>query len=282
MIPEIIIHGSVWGGVLALMALGFSLIFGVARVINLAHGVFYMFTAYLMYSLLFLGYGPSIIVSLPLIILVSIFIYRLLIHPLREMEVNVLVLTFAIAIFFEEFVKRVWGPEFKSIPYLVKGSITLLGVRVVSQKLLTFVVAVVLVSGLWLFTRRTKLGKAVRAVAQDMDVASLMGINAERVFMLSMGISALLAGFAAVLFAPVYVIEPAMGWAILMASFPVVILGGLGSIEGSIIAAFIIAFTEKIVEFTLGGGYLTQMVTLAVIVATLLLKPSGLFGKPIE
>ena len=281
LIEEIIISGLILGGLYCLMSIGFSLIHGVARVMNLAHGALYMLTAYLIYSLLSLGLGPAIIISLIVTVLFSLIIYKLLIGPLREKESRAAIVTLALALIFQESVKLIWGPEFKSIPSVTTGYVTIIGVRVVNQKLLSLIVAIILVAILWVFIRQTKQGKAIRAVAQNMEVAKLVGINITRVFMLSMGISALLAGFAAVLFAPVYVVSP-NSWTILFSSFPVIVLGGLGSIKGSFIASFIIAFIEKILEFTVGGGYIVPTVTFAIMIVVLLIRPSGLFGKPIK
>lgn len=281
LIEEIIISGLILGGLYCLMSIGFSLIHGVARVMNLAHGALYMLTAYLIYSLLSLGLGPAIIISLIVTVLFSLIIYKLLIGPLREKESRAAIVTLALALIFQESVKLIWGPEFKSIPSVTTGYVTIIGVRVVNQKLLSLIVAIILVAILWVFIRQTKQGKAIRAVAQNMEVAKLVGINITRVFMLSMGISALLAGFAAVLFAPVYVVSP-NSWTILFSSFPVIVLGGLGSIKGSFIASFIIAFIEKILEFTVGGGYIVPTVTFAIMIVVLLIRPSGLFGKHIK
>lgn len=282
MIEEIIIvNGLILGGLYSLLALGFSLIRGVARVSNLAHGALYMLTAYMMYSLLFLGMGLSIVISLILVILVSLFIYKILIGPIREKEARVATITLGTAIVFQELVKLIWGPGIKSIPTLIEGYTFVLGVRVVNQRLLALFVAIVIVVCLWVFINRTRLGKAVRAVAQNLEVAQLVGINVQRIFMLSVAISALLAGFAAITFTPVYYVSPE-GWTILFRTFPVLVLGGLGSLKGSVVAAFIIAFTEKIVDFYLGGGYLVQTVTFAVMLAIIFIKPSGLFGKSVK
>ena len=246
---------------------------------NLAHGALYMLTAYMIYSVLSLGLGTAIIISLILIVLISLVIYKLLIGPLREKEAEAALVTLALALVIQESVKLIWGPEFKSIPYVVSGFVTLLGVRVVNQKLLALVMALVLVSVLWLFIKRTKPGRAIRAVAQNMEVARLVGINITRVLMMSMGISALLAGLAAVFFAPLNVFSPT-DWTILLQAFPAIVLGGLGSLKGSVIASFILAFIEKIVEFTLGGGYLLQTVTFVIMLIVLFVRPTGLFGKP--
>ncbi len=278
MIEEVVISTLILGGLYALLSLGFSLISGVARIMNLAHGALYMLTAYFIYSLLSLGLGTSIIISLVLIVLITLIIYKLLIGPMREKEAKAALVTLALALVFQESVKLIWGPEFKSIPYLISGYVTLLGVRVVSQKLLALGVTAVLVSVLWFFVMRTKLGKGIRAVAQNMEVARLVGINVRRVFMISMGISALLAGLAAVFFAPLYVVSPTQ-WTILFQAFPVIVLGGLGSLKGTFIASFVMAFIEKIVEFDVAGGYAARIISFVIMAVILLVRPTGLFGK---
>ena len=278
LIEEIIVSGLILGGLYSLLSIGFSLIKGVAGILNLAHGALYLLSAYLIYSLLPLGLGPAIIISLVLIVLIGLVIYRLLIGPLREKELRAAVVTLALALVIQESIKLIFGPEIKSIPNLISGFSTVLGVRVVNQKLLALVVALAVTTALWFFIQRTKQGKAIRAMVQNMDVARLVGINIRKVLMISMAISVLLAGIAAVLFAPVYFISPT-GWTILFRTFPVIILGGLGSIKGSFVAAFILAFSEKIVEFTIGGGYIVSIVTFAIMISVLFIKPTGLFGK---
>jgi branched-chain amino acid transport system permease protein len=281
-IIEIIIHGLILGGLYCLMSIGFSLISGVARVMNLAHGAFYMLTAYLIYSMLSIGLGPAIIISLITTVIVSLVIYQLLIGPLREKGNRAAIVTLALALIFQESMKLIYGPEIKSTPNILTGVTLILGYRVTYQKLLVVIVSVILVLILLIFIKYTKQGKAIRAVAQNMEVARLVGINIKRTFMLSMGISALLAGLAAALFASLNYVSP-ISWTILFSSFPVIVLGGLGSIKGSFIAAFIIAFIEKTIEFTVvGAGYLVPTVTFAIMLLVLLIKPTGLFGKPIE
>jgi branched-chain amino acid transport system permease protein len=284
MIEEIFISGLILGGLYCLMSIGFSLINGVARVMNLAHGVLYMLTAYMIYSMVTsgVGLGPAIIISLIVIVIVSLAIYQLLIGPLREKGNQAAIVTLALALVFQEIVKLIFGPEIKSTPNIANGYLFILGVRETYQKVLSLAVALTLVLILWIFIKYTKQGKAIRAVAQNMEVARLVGVNIKRTFMLSMGISALLAGFAAVLFAPTNYVSPS-SWTILFTTFPVIVLGGLGSIKGSFVAAFIIAFIEKIIEFNIvGAGYLVPTVTFGIMLIVLLIKPTGLFGKPIE
>ena len=277
MIEQMLVNTFILGGLYCLLALGFSLIRGVAKVMNLAHGGFYILTAYFISSLLFGGLGIAIPISLVSIIIVSLVVYKLLIGPMHEKDMGAAVVTLGLVLMLQEIVKLVYGPGIKSIPYVVTGYVTILGVRVVSQKLLAGITAVALVVILLIFIRRTKQGKAIRAVAQNMEVARLVGINIPRVVMMSMGISALLAGLAAVLFAPVYFVSP-FEWTILFRAFPVIILGGLGSLKGMLVASYIIAGTEQIVQFTIGGGYIVPTITFFLMLIVLFIRPSGLFG----
>jgi branched-chain amino acid transport system permease protein len=277
MIEQILVSTFILGGLYCLLALGFSLIWGVAKVMNLAHGGFYILTAYFIYSLLFAGLSIAIAISLVSIIIVSLVVYKLLIGPMHEKDMGAAVVTLGLVLMLQEIVNLVYGPEIKSIPYVVTGYVTILGVRVVSQKLLAGITAVALVAVLLIFIRRTKQGKAIRAVAQNMEVARLVGINITRVVMMSMGISALLAGLTAVLFAPVYVVSPTE-WTILFRAFPVIILGGLGSLKGMLVASYMIAGIEYIVRFTIGGGYIVPTITFFLMLMVLFVRPSGLFG----
>ena len=275
---EILISGLILGGLYALMSIGFALINGVARVFNLAHGSLYMLCAYSIYSLSFMGLGPSIVISLILTIISGVLIFQFFIYPLRKKNFGAPTVTLSLAILIQALVNILWGPQYICNPYIITGYTLILGVRVTNQKLLSLIVAIILVVLLGLFINRTKMGKSIKAVAQNMDVAKLVGINTRNTFMISIGISALLAGFAAVLFAPVYVVSP-NSWTILFRSFPVIVLGGLGSLKGALVGAFIISFTEKIVEFTIGGGYLVPTVTFAIMLIIIFIKPNGLFGK---
>jgi branched-chain amino acid transport system permease protein len=279
LIADIIVTSLILGGLLSLMSLGFALIRGVARVFNLAHGSLYLLTAYFIYSLFpFLGLGATILISLILIIIVGILIYQFFIHPLRKKNVGAALVTLSLAIFLEAAIRLIWGPEYISIPYIISGYSLVLGVQVGNQQLLTLIVSIIIVVILAFYINRTRQGKSIKAVAQNMDLAKLVGINTRNTFMISMGISALLAGLAAVLFAPVYVVNPS-SWSILFRSFPVIVLGGIGSLKGVVVGAFVIAFIEKIVFSTIGGGHIVPTVTFALMLLIIFIRPTGLFGK---
>ena len=269
------------GGLYALLSIGFALINGVARVFNLAHGSLYMLCAYYIYSLSFLGLGTAIVVSLILTIIAGFVIFQFFIYPLKKKNVGSAIVTLSLALLIQALVTIIWGPQYISNPDIITGITIILGVPVTNQKLLSLIVVIILVVILGLFINRTKIGKSIKAVAQNMDVAKLVGINTRNTFLISMGISAVLAGLAAVLFAPGYSVSPT-SWTILFRAFPVIVLGGLGSLSGALVGSFVISFTERTIEFTIGGGYLPPTVTFAIMLVIIFIKPTGLFGKKME
>ncbi len=278
LIEEIVISSLILSGLYILLSVGFSLISGVAQIINFSHGALYVISAYLIYSLLPLGHGIAIIISLIATPLLGLLIYRVFIGPLREKGARAALVTIALALIIQEILKLIFGPQIISIPNIVSGYTTIIGVNVTNQKILAFVVALVSSLVLLIFIKRTKRGKAIQAVAQNMDVARLVGINIRAVLMTSMAISVFLAGIAAVLFAPTWSVSPS-DWAILFRAFPVIILGGLGSLKGSIVASFILGFTENIVIFEMQGGNTVQIVTFLLMLTVIFIRPRGLFGK---
>ena len=240
-----------------------------------------MLCAYFVYYLQFMGLGPAIVLSLILTVIAGLIIFQFFIGPMKKKNFGAAIVTLSLALFIQALVSIVCGPQYKALPYVVIGYTTILGVRVVYQKLLVLIVSVIMIVLLELFINKTRIGKSIRAVAQNMDVAKLVGINTRNTFMIAMGISALLAGIAAVLFAPLNTVYP-LSWAILFQIFPVMVLGGLGSLKGALVGSVIIAFTEKIIDFTIGGGHLAQTVTFAVMLIIILVRPTGIFGKKIE
>ena len=282
MFAEILILGIVLSGVYSLLAIGFTLIYGVARVLNLAHGAYYMLTAYLVYMFISnfgINITLTIILALATVTLLGVFIYLLLIRPLQGPEyLPMVIITFAVALLLAEAVKIIFGPEYKNIPNIVPGSGVLLGVTVPNQLLLTLVCSISLIIIVYNFLRFSKVGKAMHAVAQDEIAARLMGINPVKMYMISMMIATPLAGIAAILHAPITIIEPMMGWRLLLKAFSIVILGGLGSIKGSILAAFILGFTEIIVVLGFHASFLRDLIAITVLLAVIIIKPSGLFG----
>lgn len=298
LIEEIIIFGTIKSGVYALLALGFTLIYGISGVVNLAHGSFYMLGAYLFFiigTLGILGSGTilsSILALIFAVILVGVIgsvTYRLTIHPVVGDEIAVMVVTVCLALIFQQLVILVFGVTFPPVRWpedsFLMTSIRILGVPVLYSRILAFVASLALFASLLVFITKTKIGKAMRAVSQDREVAMLMGVNTERLYMLTMAISAMLAAVAGILITTSFdMFAGSWMWLHPLAlSFSIVILGGMGSIKGSLVGAFIIGYAEQTVAISVPeGGQIISVVPLAVMVLVLLLRPKGLFGKRIE
>ena len=286
MFQDILVTGLVNGGVYALLAIGFSLVFGVARIVNIAHTAFYMLAAYAFYALLVkggLGFVSSALIAVAGVTLLSVVCYRLVIEPVREHDAAVLIATIALGLIFQEMMLFSFGGHYLGIPSTLDGAVQFLGVSIPYQRLLILVVAAVVLALVWFLLYRTRLGLAIRATANDLEVANLMGMNVNRVAMTTVAISVALASVAGVVVAPVYVVDPFMWLAPLVTMLAIVVLGGLGSLKGSLIGALIIGYVEAITVFAVpAGAYLKGAVALLIMVIVLLLRPEGLFGVVFE
>jgi branched-chain amino acid transport system permease protein len=272
--------------VYALLAIGFSLIFGVARIVNIAHTAFYMLAAYVFYTLLVktgLGFLLSALLAVGGVTLFSVLCYRLVIEPVREHEAAVLIATIALALIFQELMLVTFGGHFLGIPSTLEGSVRFLGVSIPYQRLLILVVAAAVLALVWFVLYRTRFGLAIRATANDLEVANLMGMNVHRVAMATVALSVSLAAVAGVVVSPVFVVDPFMWLAPLVTMLAIVVLGGLGSLKGSLIGALIIGYVEAITVFAVpAGAYLKGAMALGIMVVVLLLRPEGLFGVAFE
>lgn len=286
MFLDIIITGLISGSVYALLAIGFSLTFGVARIVNIAHTAFFMLAAYCIYFFAenmglhpFWGMGIAII----LVTLLGMLAYKFLINPIREHEGAVLIGTIALAIAFQELMFIKFTGTYLSVPALVKGFFSILGVKVFYQQLLTFFVAALVMAGLWVLLMKTRLGLAIRSTAQDREVANLMGINEAQAAMITMGISVGLAALTGAIVVPLTILEPLMWMHPLIMMMAAVVLGGLGSLKGSFVGAYILGFAEALVVFLAPmGAFLKGSVALSIMILVLLIRPEGLFGVAFE
>ncbi len=279
MIEEILIFGLVQGSLLALLALGFSLVYGVGGILNLSHGAFYLITAYVMFwTIPMFGLMISAIIGLAVVVGVGAVTYLGLIRPLQETHMGVVLVTFALAFFFEQFVKFVGDPKTHYIAPFIPGTIQILGVNIQIQLLILIVGSLTLVTIVTVFMSRTTIGKSIRAVAQDYEAAKLMGINTDMMLMLTVMLSALLVGFAAVFYAPGNFIAPRIGWGYLLLAFAVTIFGGMGSIPGSILASFILGYATTFTDYFISPTF-SEIIPIAVILVMLLVRPQGLLGK---
>lgn len=283
---NILITGLITGSMLALLAIGFSLIFGVARIVNIAHTAFYMVAAYGIYVLTVrFGWNPflSMLIAIAAVTVLGLLVYKFLIDPIREHEGAVLIATIALAMVFQEVVMRIFTGDYRTVDFLIVGFFTIGGVKVFYQQLLTFVVVLMMLLAIWFLLMKTRLGLAIRAMAEDREVANLMGMNESRLAMITLGISVALAGFTGAVLAPLTVLNPYMWMEPLIIMMAVVVLGGLGSIKGSFVAAYILGFAEALVVFWIPqGAFLKGSVALSIMILVLLIRPEGLFGVAFE
>lgn len=286
MIVDIIITGLINGSTYALLAIGFSLIFGVARIVNIAHTAFYMVASYCIYTATSkMGLHPifGMLGGIVLVTVLGVITYKIFIAPIREHEAVVLIATIALAIALQEGMMIIFTGDYRSVPPLVAGYMTIFGAKVFYQHLVTFSSVLVILGGLQLFLKKSRLGLAIRATAQDREVANLMGMNESLVATITVAISLALAAFTGAVIAPLAVVEPFMWLHPLIMMMAVVVLGGLGSIKGSFYAAYILGFTEALIVFLVPmGSFLKGSVALSIMILVLLVRPEGLCGIAFE
>ncbi len=278
---EILIVGAVSSAIYAMLAVGFTLIFGVARVLNLAHGSFYALGAYGAYfftSHLKLPLLPAALLSIALVALFGIVIERVFIRPMRSSQLAVLMITLAVALVVEQALFLTFGSEYRNVPAFVDTKFTIGGVDVGGARLLALGVSVVVIVALWVFIQRTRLGSAILAISQDPLAAEYMGIPSDRIFAIVMGISAALAATAGILAGPFLTVQPTMWLLPIVKAFAIVVVGGLGSIPGSILAALMLGYAETIVGYTISSAW-TEIVSVIATLLMLIFRPAGFFGR---
>lgn len=278
---EILIHGAVSSAIYAMLAVGFTLIFGVARILNLAHGSFYALGAYGAYfftSHLNLPLFPAALLAIALVALFGILVEKVLVRPMRRSQLAVLMITLAVALVVEQALFLTFGSEYRNVPAFVDAKFTIGGVDVGGQRLLALGASVTLIGLLWIFIQRTRLGSAILAVSQDPEAANYMGIPSDRIFSIVMGLSAALAAAAGVLAGPFLTVQPTMWLLPIVKAFAIVIVGGLGSIPGSILAAMMLGYAETIVGYLISTSW-TEIVSVLATLLMLVFRPAGIFGK---
>jgi len=277
---EILIYGAVISSVYALLAVGFTLVFGVARTLNLAHGSFYALGAYgtfLMTTSLRLPLTVAATLAVLIVAALGVVMERVLIRPLRGTGLAVPMVTLAVALVIEQALFLGFGSEYRNVPSFIAASVGVGGVDVSGQRLFTVAVSWSVLSCLWVFVHRTRQGSAILALSQDREAAQYVGIPVDRVYALVMGISAALAATAGVLTAPFLTVQPGMGLMPMIKAFSIVIVGGLGSVRGSIVAALLLGYAETLIAYKVSTSW-TELVSLAAVFTTLVLRPAGLFG----
>jgi branched-chain amino acid transport system permease protein len=279
---EIVVYGVINSLVLALMSLGFALVYSISRLPNFAHGALYVAAGYMVWLLLHgagLPYGVSIVLGIIATSLVGALIYRFIIMRIRGMEISEIIGTYAIGLAIIEGLR--WGGlrgMTYTLPVFIPGSTDALGATVDYQRLVIVGAGLLTFILLFLFTKLTRIGLALRGIAQDERAAMMLGIDSDRTALISLALGSGLAGFAAVLLLPLGNIVVEQGYNVLIFAVAVCIVGGLGSWSGTIIASFIIGFAQILTE-TFISTHFVMVVALIAIIVTLLIRPSGIFGK---
>ena len=282
---EILIYGSIHSISLALIALGFALVYGTSRVPNFAHGALYVICGFITWSFLKswgVNYFISILLSIIVIGIIGALIYQFILIRVRGMAISEIIASYAIGLAILEGLR--WG-GFKgmtyTLPTFIQGTIFIAGVPVDLHRIVVLICGAALVGSLWLFTHYTRTGLALRGMAQDERAALMLGIDSDRMAVLAMGFGSMLAGLAAVLLLPLGNIVVEAGYNVLILAISVCIVGGLGSWMGAVLAALLIGFAQILTEVYLGTHFKSVVALLAIIV-TLILRPSGLFGRQKE
>jgi len=282
---DILIYGIVNSFSLALMAIGFTLVYGISRLPNFAHGALYVVTGFIVWSLIHLlklNYILSIILALVIMGLVGAAVYRFVLIRVRGMATSEIIATYALGLAILEFLR--WA-GFKgmtyTLPVFIEGSISISGTPIDLQRIIVIGIGIVVVSFMWLFTHFNKTGLAFRGMAQDEHAAMMLGIDSDWMAVIAMAMGSVLAGLAAVALLPLGNIVVEAGYNVLILSIAVCIVGGLGSWVGAIIAAFMIGFLQ-IITVAYIQSHFHMVVALLAIIITLILRPSGLFGRQKE
>lgn len=281
---EVFIGGIFQGAIYSVIAFGLSLVYGTSRVLNFAHGSLYMTGAYIAWFLsagyFKLNYLFTLLILMPVLFLIGMGFERAVIRPLRwkpNWKTSSMMATLGLAFFLDNLNLIMFGPVAKVLPPFIDGTVTFYGVVLSKYKIAVFFIAIAVVSLIELFLHRTRYGFAVRAVAQDMQAANMVGIAVNQVFGVSFGLAVMLAGIAGMLLAPIFLITPLGGWGPFLKAFVIVVFGGLGSTNGACIAALILGVIEAFVVYQIGAGW-TMTVWLFTLLITLMVRPKGLLG----
>jgi branched-chain amino acid transport system permease protein len=279
---QALITGILMAGIYALVGIGLTLIFGVVRIVNFAHGEFVMLGMYLTFWLWKLwGIDPyvSLFITMPVLFCFGVLVQRVLFQPiLRAPDLAQIFMTVGLSVILMNLALFVFTADFRSVKLsYAEWAWRVGGVTIPVTRLGAFLGALLLAGLLILFLTKTDVGKALRAVAQDREVSMLLGINPQRMYLLAVGLGAALAGAAGTLIVPFFYVFPTVGVVFVLIAFVVVILGTLGSVEGAMLAALIVGVAESL-GILFAGADLGLVVVFTILVVALILRPSGLMG----
>lgn len=282
---EQLLNGLTLGAMYACVAVGQALVYGVARLINFAHGDLFMWGGYVFFfafAVAGLPYPVAVIISVVVMMLFGALFERVVVRPIIDKPWKVhLIATLGASVVLSNVAVLIWGSTPKYVPTVYSLRIVeFAGFRLSLQRIIVLVVTVLVFCGLYLFLQRTKTGKAMKAMSQNREACAVVGVDVRRISALTFAMSCGLLGLAASLIAPLYHITPTMGIGMTFKAFAAVIMGGLGQVNGAIYAGVILGVAEA-----LGAGYLSSAyknaIAFAVMVLVLLLRPQGLFGRKV-
>jgi branched-chain amino acid transport system permease protein len=292
LLAQDLVNGILAGGILAVVALGFSLVWGIMNIINLAHGAFVMLGAYVTWQL-FTSFHVDPFLSLPISFVVlfalGYFIQRYLINWVARAPVlTTFLLTFGLALLIVNIALLIWTGDTRGVATSYTGTnFTLAGITVPWAKLYTLVAALLITGVLYVWLQRSKTGRAIRATSMDIGAAQLAGVRVAQIYAIVFGLGAGLAGVAGTLISLSYSLNPAMGQPFLIKAFVVCVLGGLGSVEGALIGGLVYGIVEAFasqIDITIGtqhisGTGLQDAVALLVLLIVLIVRPTGIMGR---
>ncbi len=280
------VNGLILGGAYALIGVGLTMVLGIMRVVNFAHGELYMLGAYLVYtliSMLDMHFYSSLVVSVVIVGFIGAAIERVVLRPLRGREMNSNMLAMiGVLIALQNVALLIWGP----VPQTIRSpfppmAMDIMGVSITPYRLFVAAIATIVVVAVHLFIKRSFLGKSMRAAFQDMEMASMLGVRIDRVFPFTFALGSCMAAISGVLLGVLFTLKPTMGEFAVTRAFAVVILGGMGSFPGAILGGLILGVTENLAAAYISSGF-KDAIAFMLIVLILIFKPAGLMAVDVN
>lgn len=284
LVIDSLINGTVTSFILLVVALGLALVFGIMHIVNLSHGELMMLGAYILWMVttwLGLNYVIGVVLAIICIGAFGLLLERLAFRRLAGQFLPSLILSIGLMLSLQVIAMMAFGPEDKGVSGAIPGLISFGNYQISWERFISVVVSAAAVTGLALFTRYTKFGQAMRAVEEDPEAAQLQGISINQTRLSAMGIGAALAGLAGCMLAPIYFVAPSMGGDPMILAFAAIILGGLGSVPGTILGTFVIGYLNTFSSVFLTPE-LATVITFGTIILVLIVRPGGLLGQPPE
>lgn len=281
LVAQALVNGLIIGLLYLLMAIGFTLVFGVMRIVNFAHGEFYMFGAFFAYVLVANWHFPFVAavgMAFVLSVILGWLVEELVLKPFRHDELNGMIATIGLGMILQAIALMVYGPDPQFMPSVADGSLSIGSVTLPMSRLYVVGFSVAVLIALYVFLAHSRTGRALRAVVQDTEIATAQGVRARLIYPLGFGIGVGLAAVAGALMAPLFSVSPFIGATPLLKAFIVVILGGLGSIPGAALASLLLGVTESAAS-TFMSNSIAEIMIFALVMAMLVIRPTGLLGR---